>query len=98
MSSKDCSTSADGRLPDERKVVAEDKAESTGGDVEKEELERAHLSFHLRRREALCEDVEEKVDDTGVEEDGKHEAEALIGVLGRREPTEPADVADRTYV
>ena len=96
MRSKDGSTGADRRLPDERKVIAEDEAEDSRGDVEDQELERSHLSLHLRRGEALREYIDEEMDDSGVKEDGKDEAEALVGVLRGGKTAEPANLGDCT--
>lgn len=94
---KDSPASPNRRLTDERKVAAQDEAEDASGNVEEEELEGTHLTFHYGTGETLGKDVEEEVDESGVQENGQHEAEALVGLGGRVESSPATNCAHGAY-
>lgn len=93
MCAEDRSTRSDRRLTDQREVAAEDEAEDASGEVEEEELERAHLTLDDRAAEHLSEDVKQEMDDSGVKEDRQDEAEALVGLLRCGETAEATNLA-----
>lgn len=96
LRAKDRSGGTDRRLPDERKVGAEDEPGNPSGQVQREELGCAHHALDDGRARALSEHVEKEVDYAGVEEDRDEEPEGLVWSSGAVslavEPAEPADI------